>query len=177
MKQRVMLVILASIVLVASAVAATSVSVLKSGDGKPDGKKSLGGSGEMIKFSLAAGKKKVAGISIHGSRYGYPQAPDEDFLIYILNEDLNEVLHTEMAPYRLFGRGKEKWVRVKFKKLREVPKIFWVVLDFRAARTKGVYVSYDTSTGGQYSKSGLPGLKAKDIDFDGDWMIQVQLSK
>jgi len=164
-------------VLVASAVAGTSVSVLKYGDDKPDGKKSLGGSGELIKMSLPGEENKVAGIRIHGSRYGSPQAPDEDFLIYILNEDLNEVLHTEMAPYKLFRRGEEKWVRVKFKKLREVPKIFWVALDFRAGRTKGVYVSYDTSTGGQYSKSGLPGLKAKDVDFDGDWMIQVQLSK
>ncbi|MHC4536930.1 MAG: hypothetical protein ACYS6K_23530, partial [Planctomycetota bacterium] len=115
MKKRVMFVILAGIVLVGSGIAATSATVLKYGDGKPEGKKSLGGSGEMIKFSLAAGETKVSGISIHGSRYGYPKAPDEAFLIYILNEDLNEVLHTEMAPYRLFGRGKEKWVRVKFK--------------------------------------------------------------
>ena len=119
----------------------------------------------------------MAGISIHGSRYGYPQAPDEDFLIYILNEDRNEVLHTEMAPYKLFERGEEKWVRVNFKKPREVPKIFWVVLDFRAGRTKGVYVSYDTRTRGKYSKSGLPGLKTKDVDFDGDWMIRLEISK
>jgi hypothetical protein len=77
-----------------------------------------------------------------------------------------------MAPYALFERGPEKWVEVKFARPIEVPKIFWVALDFRAGRTKGVYLSYDTSTGGKFSRVGLPGIEAKETDFGGDWMIQ-----
>src|SRR5687767_11254808 len=45
--------------------------VLKYGDGKADGKKSCGGSGEMIRFELPEGASEVRGIRIHGSRYGY----------------------------------------------------------------------------------------------------------
>ncbi len=54
-------------------------NVLKYGDGKADGKKSLGGSGEMIRFELPDGVTRVSGIKIHGARYGYPQPPQENF--------------------------------------------------------------------------------------------------
>lgn len=159
-----------------SATALAGPQTLEYGDGKEDGKKSLGGSGEMIRFSLPSGNWKVKGIRIHASRYGMPQAPDEEFLIYVLSEDAMDIVHTETAPYKLFDRGDQKWVKVKFKKPVEVPASFWIALDFRAHKTKGVYVSFDTSTGGQYSKKGLPGQGTSDVDFAGDWMIQVDLT-
>lgn len=146
---------------------------VKYGDGQADGKKSLGGSGEMIQFTLPAGHAKIDGIRIHGSRYGSADAPRESFLIYVLNQDLSEVINTEMAPYSLFERGDEKWVEVKFRKPIAVPQQFWIALDFRAGRTKGVYVSYDSSTDGTQSRIGLPGMEAKQPDFAGDWMIEV----
>ena len=146
---------------------------LKHHDGSADGKKSLGGSGEMIRFRLPQDKNKLTGIKIHGSRYGQQQAPKESFLIYIMSPDGKEVLATQMAPYSLFERGEEKWVDVHFSKPVEVPKDFWIALDFRAGQTKGVYVSYDTSSGGRFSKTGLPGLESKDVDFAGDWMIEL----
>ena len=77
------------------------------GDGKPDGKKSLGGSGEMIELGMPAGASKVTGVKIHGSRYGQAQPPKESFLIYFLSKDRKRILHTEMAPYSLFKRGPE----------------------------------------------------------------------
>jgi hypothetical protein len=42
-----------------------------------------------------------------------------------------------------------------------------------------VYVSYDTSTKGEYSRVGLPGEDdgPKQTDFGGDWMVQVMLSR
>ena len=58
-----------------------------------------------------------------------------------------------------------------------VPTTFWIVLDFRAHRTKGVYVSYDSSTNGENSKVGLPGLKPRPVDFEGDWMVRAMLSE
>jgi hypothetical protein len=67
-------------------------------------------------------------------------------------------------------------VEIDFAKPRVVPKTFWVALDFRAHRTKGVYVSYDTSTGGEHSQTGLPGFPARPVDSGGDWMIQVRLA-
>jgi hypothetical protein len=141
---------------------------------QPAGKKSLGGSGEMIRFALPAEGDKVAGVKIHGSRYGAAEAPDEKFVIYFLSPDLSEVVHTELAPYSLFERGEEKWVDVKFRKLVEISgKEVWVAVDFRAGRTKGVYVSYDGATDGKRSRVGLPGLEAKQPDFAGDWMIEL----
>ncbi len=146
---------------------------LKYNDGAADGKKSLGGSGEMIRFTLPQDKQKIGGVRIHGSRYGLPKAPDEKFLIYFVSADGKDVIGTQMAPYSTFERGEEKWEAVHFAKPVEVPKDFWVVLDFRAAQTKGVYVSYDTSTGGKHSKTGLPGIKPEDVEFGGDWMIEL----
>jgi hypothetical protein len=149
---------------------------LRYGDGKADGKKSLGGSGEMIEFALPADGRKVAGLRVHGSRYGQPVPPEESFLIYFLNEDQSEVVATRMAPYSLFERGEERWVEVTFPVPIEVPRQFWVALDFRAHQSKGVYVSFDASTGGKHSRSGLPGIRPKEVDF-GDWMVEVILTK
>jgi hypothetical protein len=148
---------------------------LKYGDGRADGKQSLGGSGELIEFSLPRGASKVNGVRIHGSRYGAPDAPDESFLIYFLAPDRGRVVATEMARYTLFERGPERWVTVTFARPVEVPERFWVALDFRAHQRKGVYVSYDTSTGGKHSRAGLPGTAAGETKFGGDWMIEVIL--
>jgi hypothetical protein len=57
-------------------------ATLKPGDGRADGKQSLGGSGEMIEFTLpreTAKTTRIAGLRIHGSRYGTPQAPTRAF--------------------------------------------------------------------------------------------------
>jgi hypothetical protein len=171
--------LLAALTALVAGSALAGPTALKYGDGKADGKKSLGGNGEMIEFTLPSGPgvmKKLKGLRIHGSRYGYPKPPKEDFYIFIMNEE-SEVLHTETAAYSLFERGEQEWVKVRFKKPVSVPTTFWVVLDFKAHQTKGVYVSYDTSTGGENSKIGLPGKEPRDVDFEGDWMIQVDLSR
>jgi hypothetical protein len=154
-----------------------SPAVLKYGDGRADGKKSFGGNGQMIRFKLPEGVTSVRGIKIHGSRYGLPQAPDEDFEITFLNENMDEILGSESAPYRLFKRGREMWVRVNFAEPIELPPKFWVALNFNAHQTKGVYLSYDTSTKGEYSRVGLAGSDEapKPTDFGGDWMVQVML--
>ena len=95
-----------------------------------------------------------------------------------MSGDGEEILHTEAAPYRLFQRGKNKWVTVRLKQPLEVPEAFWVVLNFHAERTKGVYVSYDTSTKGEFSRIGLAGdEKPRKTDFEGDWMVQVLMAK
>ncbi len=65
---------------------------------------------------------------------------------------------------------------MNFAKPVDVPERYWVVLDFRAHQSKGAYVSFDSSTGGKFSRAGLPGMKPKEIDY-GDWMIEVVLAK
>ena len=156
---------------------AEAPAVLKYGDGQADGKQSLGGSGEMIAFTAQAAPARVTGLRIHGSRYGQPDPPDESFLIYFLTEDRKRVLHTELAPYSLFERGPEQWVEVTFERPVELPKTFWVALDFRPHQTKGVYVSFDTSTGGRHSLVGLPGTPTSRPRRGGDWMIEAVLAE
>ena len=151
--------------------------VLKYGDGQAEGKQSLGGSGEMIEFARPSGVSKIAGLRVHGSRYGLPQPPDESFLIYFLTPDRGRIIHTEMAPYSLFELGSEVWVTISFPQPVELPEHFWVVLDFRAHQRKGVYVSYDTSTEGKHSREGLPGMPSTGTKFGGDWMIEAILCR
>src|SRR5262249_45410262 len=120
----------------------------------------------------------LTSLKIHGSRYGQPQAPRESFLIYFLSLDQKRILHTEMAPYSLFKRGASEWVEVRFDPpVSGLPTTFWVVLDFLAAQTKGVYVSFDTSTKGKFSRTGLPGMPSADVNFGGDWMIQANFAE
>jgi RNA polymerase sigma-70 factor (ECF subfamily) len=154
-----------------------TASFLKYNDGNPDGKRSIGGSGEMIEFSGPSEMTKVEALRIHGSRYGDAQPPRESFLIYFLSRDQKRVLHTEMAPYSLFERGSEKWVEVNFEHLVELPRQFWAALDFRAHQTKGVFVSFDTSSGGTHSRQGLPGIPSSPLRFGGDWMIEAVVRK
>jgi RNA polymerase sigma-70 factor (ECF subfamily) len=146
-------------------------------DGKADGKKSLAGTGEMIAFTLPADDAKIAGVRIHGSRYGLPTPPKDDFDVYFVDAANGEIVATETGRYSKFNRGPEKWVEIMFADPVEVPREFKVVLNFRAERTKGVYVSYDTSTQGQHSETGLPGSKPKPATTGGDWMIEVLLAK
>ncbi len=77
-----------------------SAASLKYNDDAPDGKKSLGGSGEMIEFTGPSDTNNVKGIRIHGARYGYPEAPKESFLIFFLSPDQKRILHTAMGPTR-----------------------------------------------------------------------------
>jgi hypothetical protein len=152
--------------------------VLEHGDGKPDGKKSIAGAGEMIRFELPSDTGQVRAIRVHAARYGYPQAPREDVEITLLGEDMTEVLHTELVPYALFKRtSQNRWTFVPFKEPVEIPKKFWVVLNFNAEQTKGVYVSYDSSTKGDYSRIGFSEEDSRETDFSGDWMVKVLLAK
>lgn len=159
--------------------AAKPVLLLKYGDGKPDGKKSIAGAGEMIRFTMPEGQTNaLKAVRVHAARYGYPQPPKEEVEINILNDDMTEVLHTELAPYSLFKRQEEcRWISIPFEDEVEVPESFWVVLNFNAEATKGVYVSYDTSTKGEHSRVGFNDQDAKKTTFGGDWMVQAVLAK
>lgn len=159
--------------------AAKPVLLLKYGDGKPDGKQSVAGAGEMIRFNMPKGQtNSVKALRLHGARYGYPQPPKEDVEINILSQDMKEVLHTELVPYSLFKRQSEpRWMQIPFKEPVDVPQTFWVVLNFNAEATKGVYVSFDTSTKGKNSRVGFNDQDAAETKNKADWMVQAMLAK
>ncbi len=161
----------------ASTAAKGAAEVLSYSDGTAENKRSIAGAGEMVSFTLPNPQAKVAGIRLHGVRYGAPRPPKENFMIYFLSEDMTEVEVTKSAPYSRFKRGEPGWVDIKFPKPVEVSEKFWVCVDFRAAPTKGVYLSFDDSTGGEHSRIGLPGMGSRPANLGGDWMIEVILAK
>jgi hypothetical protein len=160
-----------------TAKAAGDQLAVKYHDGTPDGKRSIAGTGEMIQFSLPSDTQKLRGLRLHCARYGLPQPPKEDAKISVVGEDEKNVLHTELVPYSKFERGESKWTAIIFKSPVKVEKTFWVILEFNAAQTKGVYISFDTSTGGKYSRIGSPGGESKPVTTGGDWMIEALLTK
>lgn len=157
---------------VAPALAEDQTEPFSHHDGSAEGKKSIGGSGPMIRFELGEAKT-IKGLKLHASRYGTPKAPKEKIQIHFVSEDESEVIATRLVPYSRFERGDETWVIVIFDQPVKALSTFWVSCDFRAQQTKGVYVSYDTSTGGKWSRIGIPALESKPTSFDGDWMIEV----
>jgi hypothetical protein len=151
-------------------------TVLKYDDGKPDGKRSIAGTGEIVRFELPDESQKLLSLRIHCARYGTPQAPEDNAQFTVVSDDGTEIVHQEEVPYSTFKRGESRWTTIRFKEPVAVPKAFWVILDFDAQQTKGVYVSFDTSTGGEHSRTGVPGGEMKDVTTGGDWMVQAILS-
>lgn len=74
-------------------------------------------------------------------------------------------------------RGESRWTTSTFDEPIAVPQKFWIILDFNAESTNGVYVSFDTSTEGKYSRTGLPHGESQPVNFGGDWMVQCLLTK
>lgn len=151
--------------------------VLKYDDGTPDGKRSIAGTGEMIEFELPDEGYALKSVKLHCARYGTPKPPKEDAEFTIVSADESSILHTELVPYASFKRGDSRWTTITFQKAVTVPKKFWLIVDFNAEQTKGVYLSFDTSSGGKHSKTGVAGGDSEPVKIGGDWMIQAVVVK
>ena len=147
--------------------------IFKYGDGKPNGKKQLAKDMAFLKFDLPVEKERLLGLKIYASRYGASKSPEKTFSIYILNEDLSQVLHTVKGSYKILKKGINKWCTVNFHKDLELPKAGWIAIDFESDRVNGGYLSYDSKTKGLYSRMGPSGEKSRKVPFRGDWMIQM----
>lgn len=151
--------------------------VLAYHDGRSKGKRSIGGSGQMIQFTMPDGYTRLVSISVLCARYGSAQTPDADATLTILDEGHTTTLYSLTVPGRAFVRGAERWVTMKLPNPPQITGKFWVCIDFHAEQTSGVYVCYDTNTGGRYSMVGSPTVEPKPVDFKGDWMIQVMVGR
>jgi len=149
---------------------ANAVKVSHVGD-TADGKQSYGGSGFAIVFDRPEGATKVVAIELFASRYGMPQAPNEDIHVYLLDEDF-KVLHDLTYPYRTFERGEDRWYALGVESL-EVPERFHVGFFFNAHQTKGVYMGKDTDVEESHSFFGTVEKGYKPVDGKHDWMVRV----
>ncbi len=143
-------------------------------DGNAAGKASLAGGGHAVRFEAPGDNWYVTQVRIHGSRYGMPAPPKEDFSVWICDQDFKSILKLSY-PYAKFQRGGDgRWVTLGVKPTR-VPKDFIVCVGFNPTGTKGVYVSRDAQGSGN-SLTGLPGQPGRPFR-QGDWMIRATVSQ
>jgi len=142
-------------------------------DGSSEGRKSIAGSGHAVMLDAPGEGCILKTVSIYGSRYGYPRPPEEDFHIWVCDEEFNVIEDFEF-PYSRFTREKTKWVTFRVKPVA-VPSTFVICAGFNPEQTKGVYVHYDDSSSGN-SYTGLPG-KEMAVFNDGEWMIRAVIEQ
>lgn len=142
-------------------------------DGTMESKRSTAGSGHAVLFRAPEGKWQLDGVRVFGARYGAPEAPKEDFSLYVCDADFN-VLHTLRIPYALFERGAERWVGLRFDPV-EVPALFHVCLYFAPTAMKGVFVGMDQGVERSHSRHALPYSHVTDVREKADWMIRAHL--
>jgi len=142
-------------------------------DGAMAGKRSIAGGGHAVRFEAPGDGWCVTAVKLHGSRYGYPQAPKEDFHVWICDKEFKPIADFPF-PYSTFARGEAKWVTLKVKPTK-VPAKFIVCFGFNPEQTKGVFASYDAEGTGN-SLVGLPGSHATPFR-NGDWLIRAKIEQ
>jgi hypothetical protein len=83
-------------------------------------------------------------------------------------------LHELKAPYASFETGDEKWQAVSVQAV-EVPRTFYVGVDFHATAQKGVYVGMDKAVKRSHSRQAMPYAEVSDMRSKADWMLRVRL--
>jgi RNA polymerase sigma factor (sigma-70 family) len=140
-------------------------------DGKMKGRRSIAGGGHAVRFEAPGEGWKLTAVRVHGSRYGYPRPPREDFKVFLCDDQFQRI--AEFAfPYSTFKRGDATWVTLEVKPTK-VPMTFVLGVDFDPTQTKGVYLSHDGQGSGR-SFTGLPGERFRPFE-QGDWLIRAKV--
>ena len=134
-------------------------------------KRSLGGAGHAVAFHRPAEAKYLTTIQIYASRYGLPQPPQEDFHVYVLDED-QKMLRDFLFPYAIIERGQETWYELHVA-ATEVPEDFYIALSFNTHQTKGIYLGLDRNVETSHSYIGLPGVDLSPVPQKYDWMVRA----
>jgi hypothetical protein len=142
------------------------------GDSNKKGR-SFADSGHAVLFSRPSEAKAVVAVQLFCSRYGLPQAPKEDFHVYLLDQN-QKVLRDVPVPYAKVERGEMRWYSFECPRT-PVPERFYVAVAFSAHETKGIYLGLD-DVKESHSYSGLPESGFEKRVEKSDWMIRVLLS-
>ena len=148
--------------------------VLKRDDGIQIGVQSIAASGHAVQFQQSDKTRYVEAVQILAARYGTPEPPQDDFHLYLLNEQ-RQVLADVKFPYSMIERGDPKWYTLRMPSI-EVPEKFVVALNFNPHQTKGIYLAYSATNGAScHSQIGLPG---DGFEFwkPVEWMVRVSLT-
>ncbi len=147
------------------------------GDSSSD-MRSFADSGHAVAFQRPANRKSISAVKLFAARYGMPQPPNEDFHLYLLDQN-QKVLEQIAIPYskikRMEKEGELRWYTLEFPAV-EVPENFFVAVWFNAERTKGVYLGMQKDVKETHSYVGLPDKGFKKVEQSYEWMIRVVVS-
>jgi hypothetical protein len=144
---------------------------LANDDGASVAMKSFAGSGHAVRFKAPAANLYLTAVKIYGNRYGYPQAPAENFHVWLCDESGKSISDFPF-PYSSFERGDPTWVTLTTKPTKVPPK-FIICVGFNPTQTKGVMVHYAKKASGS-SLMGLPGRPLSPFTA-GEWMIRAEV--
>jgi hypothetical protein len=139
-----------------------------------DQMRSFADSGFAVAFRRPADLKSIVAVKLFAARYGMPQAPEQDFHVYLLDEN-RKVLEQILIPYGRIERGDLRWYTIEFPAV-EVPERFYVALWFDAEATKGIYMGMDKNVQRTHSFIGLPDKGFHKVDQLCEWMIRAVVS-
>ncbi|MFH2002559.1 MAG: hypothetical protein ABIK28_23000 [Planctomycetota bacterium] len=143
--------------------------ILKHDDGKQDDKRSMAGMAQAVRFERPSGDYVIDEIQIYGEQYGDGDPLLDVAKIYICDSELVPLSSID-APFENFRRGKADWAKVKMRPIQP-PETFFVLVNFLASATRGVYMGIDDSAS-ENSFTALPRGTLKKFD-KGNWMIRV----
>jgi len=139
-----------------------------------DAQRSFADSGHAVAFERPAQTRSIVAVKLFGARYGEDEPPNEDFHIYLLDQN-EKVLEQVSIPYRRIERGPLRWYTLDFPAI-EVPVKFFVAVWFNAEQTKGVFLGMDKKVQDTHSYTGLPDKGYHKVDQSYDWMIRAVVS-
>jgi len=143
-------------------------------NGKMADKRSIAGGGHAVKFQVDGDSWYVTSVSLHGSRYGTPQPPKEEFNVWICDAQFKPIA-TFRFPYGSFTRADPVWKSFRIRPTR-VPQDFIVCFGFNPQQTKGVYVSFDDQKS-ETSLVGVPEQGEPNAFGKGHWLIRCKVEK
>jgi hypothetical protein len=140
---------------------------------RSDGQQSFADSGHAVAFQRPANMKSLVAVKLFAARYGMPKVPNEDFHIYLLDQN-QKVLEQISIPYSKIARAELQWHTLEFPAI-EVPEKFFVAVWFNATATKGVFLGKQ-NVSQTHSYAGLPDKGFQKVNQPYDWMVRAVVS-
>ncbi|MHB9066699.1 MAG: M56 family metallopeptidase [Pirellulaceae bacterium] len=156
-----------------TSVPSSALTRLGYGDGTAEGRQSIAGSGHAVRFQRPRDARYLMAIELFASRYGRPEAPDEDFHVYVLDEN-QKLIQAFPVPYATIARGDERWYTLSIPAVK-VPRQFYVALSFNPHSTKGIYLAFDANVAQSHSYMGRPTTGFRAVPENHDWMVRAVL--
>lgn len=143
-------------------------------DDTAESKRSYSDTGFGVAFTRPSKGRYLVAVQMFASRYGMPQAPQEDFHVYVIGPD-KKVIQDVPCPYGLIERGQERWYTIPIPHV-EVPEDFLVAFNFNAQRTKGIYLGIDQDVKQTHSFTGLPQEGYQPVKEPIEWMVRAYVT-